>query len=85
MLNSLDFTIGALAQRTGCSLPTIRYYEEIGLIPKAKRAGNGHRTYSTTDFRTLLFIKRCRDFGFPIEEVRTLVSLVGSPRLPGGA
>lgn len=68
-------TIGALAARTQCTVPTIRYYEEIGLLPEAARSANGRRYYSDADQRRLLFIKRCRDFGFPIDQVRNLVSL----------
>lgn len=58
-----------------CTVPTIRYYEEIGLLPHATRATNGRRYYGDADHKRLLFIKRCRDFGFPIDQVRNLVSL----------
>lgn len=68
-------TIGALAERTACTVPTIRYYEQIGLLPRPARASNGHRYYRDSDLQRLGFIKRCRDFGFPIEQVRTLASL----------
>jgi DNA-binding transcriptional MerR regulator len=78
MLNGPDLTIGALAQRTGCNVPTIRYYEEIGLLPRADRRAGGHRVYGQPDLRRLTLIKRCRDFGFPIEQVRTLVALTES-------
>ena len=74
-MESGSLTIGALATRTQCSVPTIRYYEEIGLLPQAARSENGRRYYSDADHRRLLFIKRCRDFGFPIDQVRNLVSL----------
>lgn len=74
MTNSL-LTIGALAARTRCSVPTIRYYEQIGLMPSAERAANGHRYYNRRDLTRLGFIKRCRDFGFPIEQVRVLAQL----------
>ena len=66
-------TIGALALRSNCSVPTIRYYEQIGLIPHPQRAANGHRYFRQADLTRLTFIKRCRDFGFPIEQVRDLV------------
>ncbi len=71
---SQALTIGALAEQTGCNVPTIRYYEEIGLLPPARRPG-GHRFYSQSDLRRLTFIRRCREFGFPIEQVRALVEL----------
>lgn len=68
-------TIGLLADRSGCNVPTIRYYEEIGLLPKAQRRPNGHRIYSSVDRDRLTFIRRCRDFGFSIEQVRRLIDL----------
>ena len=67
--------IGALAQRSGCSVPTIRYYEEVGLIPRASRRSSGHRVYDARAVQLLAFIRRCRDFGFTIEQTRALVSL----------
>src|SRR5437016_2166845 len=72
-------TIGQLAAQTRCTVPTIRYYEEIGLLPEASRRMSGHRVYGDADLRRLTFVRRCRDFGFPIEQIRELVALVGSP------
>lgn len=74
-----SMTIGALASEAACTVPTIRYYEEIGLLPKAARRIGGHRVYADPDLQRLRFIRRCRDFGFPIDEIRKLVALVGSP------
>lgn len=71
--------IGDLAARTGTSAPTIRYYEQIGLLRKAARQGGGHRVYTRDDVERLTFIRRCRDFGFSIDQVRTLVSIVQDP------
>lgn len=70
-----QLTIGTLAAQTKTNVPTIRYYEEIGLLPHAERGANGHRYFRDADLRRLTFIKRCRDFGFPIEQVRELVKL----------
>ncbi len=70
-----NLTIGELAERTGLSVPTIRFYEEICLIPKAERTEGGRRTYAASDAKLLIFIRRCRDFGFPVEQVRDLISL----------
>ena len=72
-------TIGALAERTGCTVPTIRYYEDIGLLPPARRGAGGQRSYAEGDFARLTFIRRCRDFDFSIEQVRELVALVENP------
>lgn len=68
-------SIGVLATHTHCTVPTIRYYEQIGLLPRPIRASNGHRYYHAHDLKRLIFIKRCRDFGFPIEQVRALLGL----------
>jgi MerR family transcriptional regulator, copper efflux regulator len=68
--------IGALAERTGTNAPTIRYYEEIGLLRPADRQRGGQRVYGEEDLKRLSFIRRCRQFGFPIEQVRSLVALL---------
>ena len=70
-----NLRIGELASSTRCSVPTIRYYEEIGLIPKARRSGARQRLYDAESAHLLLFIRRCRDFGFNIDQIRGLVSL----------
>lgn len=72
--------IGALASLAGTNVPTIRYYEEIGLLRPAKRRSGGQRVYAEEDVRQLTFIRRCRDFGFPIEQVRSLVALMEDPK-----
>lgn len=76
------FSIGVLAGRTGCSVPTIRYYEEIGLLPNGPRTEGGRRVYGEAAVKRLGFIRRCRDFGFAIEQVRELVSLMDEPDRP---
>lgn len=68
--------IGALAMRTGTNAPTIRYYEDIGLLRRADRELSGQPSYGDDDVKRLTFIRRCRDFCFPIEQVRALVALV---------
>lgn len=68
--------IGALAERTGTNAATIRYYEQINLLPRADRQEGNQRRYGDDDVRRLTFIRRCRDFGFSIEQVRALASLV---------
>jgi MerR family transcriptional regulator, copper efflux regulator len=69
------FTIGALAKATGLTAPTIRYYEDIGLLPRPNRTAGGQRNYDETDLSRLTFIKQCRDFGFGIDQVRVLLDL----------
>ena len=67
--------IGELARSTRTNPPTIRYYEEIGLLPPADRREGGQRCYGEDDRRRLTFIRQCREFGFPIAQVRSLVQL----------
>jgi DNA-binding transcriptional MerR regulator len=68
--------IGGLAERTGTNAPTIRYYEEIGLLPVANRKSGGQRVYDKEDVKRLTLIRRCREFGFSIEQVKSLVALL---------
>jgi DNA-binding transcriptional MerR regulator len=72
--------IGDLADRTGTSAPTIRYYEEIGLLRPATRQAGNQRVYSRQDVERLTFIRRCREFDFSIEQARVLVSLLDDPK-----
>jgi len=71
-------TRGKVAELTGCNLETIRYYEQIGLMPDPPRSQGGHRLYDDALLRRLHFIRRCRDLGFSLEEIRGLLSLVDS-------
>ena len=68
--------IGTFAQQTGTPAPTIRYYEQIGLLPTAHRRAGGQRVYGGEDVKRLTFIRRCRDFGFSIKQVRSLIELM---------
>jgi DNA-binding transcriptional MerR regulator len=82
MNTSPSIPIGTLARRAGCSVPTIRYYEEIGLLPAAARSEAGRRVYGEAAVRRLAFVRRCRDFGFSIEQVRELAALIDHPERP---
>lgn len=79
---SAKLSIGLVARRTGATVPTVRYYEEIGLLPPASRTDSGQRSYDEAMVRRLMFIRRCRDFGFSIDQVRELVGLVDQPDRP---
>ncbi|MGE0853244.1 MAG: helix-turn-helix domain-containing protein [Hyphomicrobiaceae bacterium] len=69
-------TRGALAARTGCNIETIRYYEQIGVLPPPLRSQGGHRLYGPDLLRRLSFVRRSRDLGFTLEEIRELLRLV---------
>ena len=53
------FSIGALAKASGVTAPTIRFYEEIGLIPRARRSASGQRYFDESDLSRLIFVKQC--------------------------
>ncbi|MGL3111778.1 MerR family transcriptional regulator [Bradyrhizobium sp. BR 1432] len=65
-----------LAQRTGCNLETVRYYEKVGLLPEPPRTPGGYRSYDATHERRIRFILRARELGFSLHEVRELLHLV---------
>jgi len=67
--------IGAAAKLSGVNAKLIRHYESIGIIPKANRSESGYRTYSETDVHILSFVKRSRNLGFSMKEIKKLVSL----------
>ena len=67
--------IGDLARQTGTKVNTIRFYEEIGLLPRALRTASGRRTYAQSDVSRLAFIRGARALGFGLEQVRTLLDL----------
>ena len=74
--NTLDLSSGALARQAGVNIETIRYYEKIRLMPEPYRTGNGYRVYDEVDLKRLSFIRRCRELGFSLDEVRGLLGLV---------
>ena len=69
-----------MSKRTGCNIETIRYYERIGLLPAVTRSDGGHRLYGEAQGRRLGFIRRTRELGFALDQVRTLLKLVDGGR-----
>lgn len=69
------FTIGYLASATNTKVETIRYYERIALLPAPQRTSGNYRSYSAAHLGRLSFIRRARDLGFSIEQVRDLLGL----------
>jgi DNA-binding transcriptional MerR regulator len=70
-------TIGQLGQATATKIETIRYYEKIGLLPKPERTRGNYRSYEGAHVTRLAFIRRARELGFSIEDVRELLELAG--------
>jgi MerR family copper efflux transcriptional regulator len=68
-------TIGAVARRAGVGIDTIRYYEREGLLPKPRRRASGYRDYGSEVVERLRFIRRAKDLGFTLEEIRELLAL----------
>lgn len=75
-------TIAALAKASGVHLETVRYYERIGLMPKPERTARGYRNYGEEDVRRLSFIRRAREIGFSIGEIKELLVLAEPGRAP---
>lgn len=74
------FSIGELSKQSGVKIETIRYYERINMLPAPPRAANGRRVYGSAEKRTLAFIRRSRDLGFTLEEIRALLAIGGPER-----
>lgn len=72
---SKGLTVGKLAAAAGIHLETVRYYERIGLMPLPARTESGYRSYDLHHVRRLSFIRRARELGFGIEEIRALLAL----------
>ena len=70
-----EIRIGDVSHRTGCNIETIRYYERIGLLPQPVRSASQYRLYDTEDIRRLIFVRRSRELGFSLDEVRALLAL----------
>lgn len=71
--------IGIASAQTGVKIPTIRYYEQIGLLPKPIRTRSNRRGYGAADLRRLVFIRRARELGFQIDAIRALLALKDNP------
>jgi len=67
--------IGEMAERAGVSVQTVRYYERRGLLPSPRRTPSGYRRYDDADASQLTFIRRAKDLGFTLTEIRELVDL----------
>lgn len=75
-----DYSIGQISRDTGVKAPTIRFYEQIGLLPAPARSASNRRRYSTADAKRLRFIRHCRDLGFHVQDIRALLDLASQPQ-----
>jgi len=75
-------SIGALSKRTGVKVPTIRYYEQVGLLPEPERSEGNQRRYGGRAVDRLGFIRHARDLGFSIQAIQELIYLSEHPHLP---
>ncbi|MGH8284755.1 MAG: heavy metal-responsive transcriptional regulator [Steroidobacteraceae bacterium] len=73
------YTISSAAEATGSSRDTLRYYEKIGLVPRAPRSASGRRAYRDADITRLRFVRRAQSVGFSLTEIRQLLKLRENP------
>lgn len=78
-------TIGKLGEATGTKVPTVRYYEQIGLLPAPERSTGNQRLYGRAAQERLAFIRHARELGFPLDAIRELLSLQDRPDQPCAA
>jgi MerR family transcriptional regulator, mercuric resistance operon regulatory protein len=72
-----NLPIGELSKQSGVNIETIRYYERIKMLAPPPRTASGRRVYDSTDLRILVFIRRARELGFSLDEIRALLRLGG--------
>ncbi|MFD3188964.1 helix-turn-helix domain-containing protein [Sedimentitalea sp. HM32M-2] len=75
-------SIGTMAKRTGTKVQTIRYYEQIGLLPEPGRTAGGQRRYGSADLDRLAFVRHARQLGFSLDAIRELLALSDHPDQP---
>lgn len=76
------FSIGQVAKATGVKVPTIRFYEQAGLLPSPTRTESNRRMFSDSDVQRLVFIRRTRTLGFELSDIRSLLDLADHPERP---
>ncbi len=78
---SKEITIGKLSSQTGVNIETIRYYEKEGILPAPPRTEGGHRLYTEEHLKRLMFVRRSRELGFSLDEIRTMLDMVDGGNL----
>lgn len=76
-MSETAISIGELSRRTGCNIETVRYYERIGLIPRAARRGR-YRSYGAADIDRLRFVRRARELGITLSEISALLKIAAA-------
>ncbi len=76
-----EFTIGKLSSGTGANIETIRYYEKEGILPAPPRTEGGHRLYGEEHYKRLMFVRRSRELGFSLDEIRAMLDMVDGENL----
>lgn len=76
----MEFPIGELSRQTAVKVPTIRYYEQIGLLPEAPRTESNRRLYGKSEVDRLNFIRHSRELGFEIDDIRELLTMAAQPQ-----
>jgi Cu(I)-responsive transcriptional regulator len=76
----MNIAIGELARRTGVKVPTIRFYEQIGLLASPPRTEGNQRRYGKTEIDRLNFIRHARELGFEVQDIRELLGMVSTPQ-----
>jgi MerR family transcriptional regulator, copper efflux regulator len=77
-----SLTIGQVAQTSGVAAKTIRYYEQIGVLPAPSRTASGYRLYDQSGVERLRFIRRARSLGLPLQQLKTLLGTFNGGRQP---
>ncbi|MDP5211001.1 Cd(II)/Pb(II)-responsive transcriptional regulator [Microbulbifer sp. 2205BS26-8] len=75
----MSYRIGEAARRVGCKVETVRYYEQVGLLPEPARTEGNFRLYSEAHLEQLRFIRHCRSLNIPLEDIRNLLELKTRP------
>jgi len=78
-MSEKKFSIGQMAKKVNCKVETVHYYEKSSLMPEPPRTEGGHRIYALADVKRLHFIRRCRELGFRIEQIRELLKFIDEP------
>jgi len=78
----LEIGIGEMAKRAGSKVQTVRYYEDIGLMPEPERNQGNQRRYGQASLDRLMFIRHCRNLGFGLDDIREMLSLSEDPDRP---